>query len=136
MATTCIAVALTTWLCALIAVPRKPLPGHETAELVYARLLGRQRWLALLAAGATVFMAFTLLLAHLPQDARPQPFMPAAPLSLRAEREQVPPTCPAPPAGGVPTCYELQPGGTWLVVRQQGDGTWRGVATVVTLPAR
>jgi len=39
---TLIAIPLTCWLCAFVAIPRKPLPGNEVQELVYARLLGRQ----------------------------------------------------------------------------------------------
>ena len=54
------AVALTCWLCSLIALPRKPLPNNEVQELVYARLLGRQHLLMLLAlvvtAGAVLML--------------------------------------------------------------------------------
>lgn len=32
-------IALTCWLCTLIALPRKPLPNNEVQELVYTRLL-------------------------------------------------------------------------------------------------
>ncbi|MDQ6748939.1 MAG: hypothetical protein M3010_12650 [Candidatus Dormibacteraeota bacterium] len=44
---TLIAVPLTCWLCVLIALPRRPLPGCEVQDLVYTWLLGRQRWLVL-----------------------------------------------------------------------------------------
>ncbi len=50
--------ALTCWLCSLIAAPRKPRLGNEAAELVYARLLGRQQ---VLMCCATVVTAMALL---------------------------------------------------------------------------
>jgi hypothetical protein len=43
------AIPLTCWLCALVAIPRKARIGNEVEELVYARLLGRQQRLVLLA---------------------------------------------------------------------------------------
>jgi hypothetical protein len=46
-------ISLTCWLCALIATPRKPLPGDEVQELVYRRLVGRHHMLVALAAAAT-----------------------------------------------------------------------------------
>jgi hypothetical protein len=57
------AVALACWLCALLAMPRKPRLNDEVQELVYARLLGRQQVLMLVALVATAgaFFAFVAL---------------------------------------------------------------------------
>jgi hypothetical protein len=73
-----ILVTLTCWACTLIAAPRKPHVGDETAELVYRRLLGRQQHLALLAFLATAALFLTVVLS-LPQrvDATPE----SAPIS-------------------------------------------------------
>jgi hypothetical protein len=60
---TLIAVPLTCWLCALLAIPRRPLPGNETQELVYGRLLGRQQHLTLLAFLLTIVAAFAIALS-------------------------------------------------------------------------
>jgi hypothetical protein len=60
------AISVTCWLCALVASPRKPLPGNEVEELVYARLLGRQHRLALLALVVTI-VAFVAVVIALPQ---------------------------------------------------------------------
>jgi hypothetical protein len=65
---TCIAVALTCWLCALAASPQKPLPDNEIQELVYARLLGRRERVMLLAVAMTI-VAFASIVATLPQRA-------------------------------------------------------------------
>jgi hypothetical protein len=55
-------VALTCWMCTLLATPRRPLAGNEVAELVYVRLLGRQQRLVLLACAATAALILTLVL--------------------------------------------------------------------------
>jgi hypothetical protein len=55
---TYISIALTCWLCALVAVPQKPLPGNEAQELVYARLLGRHQRLVILALVVSSVMFF------------------------------------------------------------------------------
>lgn len=125
-----IAVTLTCWLCALIAQPRRPLHGGEVAELVYARLLGRQQRIALLASVVTLALTFALLVAHTPHPLSPPSDLHARDRMVSTDREAILPTCDG------DTCYELQPGGAWLVVRKQGDGTWRGMATVTTLPRR
>ena len=65
---TFIAVALTCWLCALVASPHKPLPGNEVQELVYARLLGRRERVMLLAIAMTI-IAFASIVMTLPQRA-------------------------------------------------------------------
>ena len=61
------AIPLTCWLCALLALPRRPRPGNEIAELVYARLLGRQQRLLLLAVVVTA-MTFLAIVVHLPSS--------------------------------------------------------------------
>src|SRR3954469_11220852 len=60
------AVSLTCWLCALLAMPRRPLPNNEVQELVYARLLGRQQILMLLALIVTAVALLALLTAVRP----------------------------------------------------------------------
>lgn len=47
-------IPLTCWLCALVAIPRKPLPGDEMQELVYRRLVGRHQLLVALAVLVTL----------------------------------------------------------------------------------
>jgi hypothetical protein len=65
------AVALTCWLCSLIALPRKPLPDNEVQELVYARLLGRQHTLMLLALVVTAGAFLTLVAVARPSRIDP-----------------------------------------------------------------
>ena len=67
-----IVVTLTCWACTLIAAPRKPRVGDETAELVYHRLLGRQQRLALVAFVATAALFLTVVLS-LPQRVNATP---------------------------------------------------------------
>jgi hypothetical protein len=57
------AIAATCWACALLAVPRRPMPGNEVAELVYSRLLGRQQRLVLAASTATAMVGIAALIA-------------------------------------------------------------------------
>ncbi len=105
------AAAATLWVAALVAAPRRPLPGNEVAELVYSRLLGRHQRLLLVAFAVTVAVAFALLVA-LSQQAG------AAVSDRRAEM-----ICPPSPAG-LPTCYYAVPGG-WQGEQMSEDGTWR-----------
>src|SRR5262245_62159245 len=65
-----IATALTCWVCTLVAAPRRPLPGNEVEELVYARLLGRQQRLLLLTLVITG-IALVGTLAAVPQHINP-----------------------------------------------------------------
>ncbi|MHB8647303.1 MAG: hypothetical protein ACYDAR_16065 [Thermomicrobiales bacterium] len=115
---TLIAVALTCWLCSLIALPRRPLPNNEMQELVYARLLGRHHVLRLLALIVTAVL-FLALVMTLPSrvDA-----------TLRAHR-----VCTH-PSIGFPTCYSEQRGGTWAREELGGDGNWIVVGTVFAPP--
>jgi hypothetical protein len=104
------AIPLTCWLAALLAAPRTPRIGNEVEELVYARLLGRQERLRLLAIVATgaAFLWFALALPGHAAD----PDGPAAVRQVCTERP-----------GTAPTCYTRQPGGGWRVERWQADGT-------------
>lgn len=60
-----IAIPLVFWLCALIAIPRRPRPGNEVEEIVYARLLGQHQNLTLLAFLVTAALFFALVCAAL-----------------------------------------------------------------------
>lgn len=66
-----VAIPITCWLCALVAIPRKPRVGNEIAELVYVRLLGRQQRLLLLAAAVTAITLLTLV-AMMPAKLDPE----------------------------------------------------------------
>jgi hypothetical protein len=112
------AIALTCWLCVLLAIPRKPLPGNDIAELVYRRLLGCQQRLLLLALIATA-IALVGAVAALPERVDPNL------QSLRGARA----SCTYPLIGG-PICPVLEPGGVWAQAQGQADGSWR------VLPAR
>ncbi len=57
-----VATVLTCWLCALLAIPRGPIPGHEVQELVYRRLIGRYHLLLACAIVTTVVVALAILL--------------------------------------------------------------------------
>jgi hypothetical protein len=113
-----IAIPLTCWLCALVALPRKPRLGNEVEELVYTRLLGRHHFLVLLALLATAVLALTFIVS-LPRNATPE---------LQAVRA-TPRVCTHPTVG-FPTCYEQQADGTWTQEAMQDDGTWVAYATV------
>lgn len=115
-------VTVTFWVCTLIATPRRPLAGNEVAELVYARLLGRQQHLVLLALIAT---AAAFLLAVLALPARVD-----ADLALRRQanlpcREQLRQFGSA----NAPVCYERRADGTLVQRQLQEDGSWLVTAT-------
>lgn len=119
---TLIAIPLTCWLCAAIAMPRRALPGNEVAERVYNRLLGRQQRLLLLALAATALVCLAMVLS-LP--ARTDPDM--------RELRRTTRVC-SPVFVGFPTCYTLQPGGIWAEEQLQEDGTWLVIATSLAAP--
>jgi hypothetical protein len=54
------AIPLTCWLCAVLAIPRRPCPRHEVQEFLYRRRVGRQQTCAV---AATEVVAFVHLLA-------------------------------------------------------------------------
>jgi hypothetical protein len=64
------AIALTCWLCAIIARPRRPRYGNEVEELVYSQLLGRHHRVALLALVVTC-IAFVAVVVAIPQRIPP-----------------------------------------------------------------
>ncbi len=51
------------WLSALLATPHRPRPADELADLVFARLAGRQQWMVAAAIVATTAAALVRLLA-------------------------------------------------------------------------
>lgn len=51
------------WLSALLAMPQRPRPADELADLVFARLAGRQQWMVAAAIVATAVAALVRLLA-------------------------------------------------------------------------
>jgi hypothetical protein len=128
------AIPLTCWVCALIAIPRKPRFGNEAEELAYFRLLGRQRTLALIALCITA-VVFIVGVLSLPQRLDPD---------LHAVR-QARVACAASRASALDgldygiiitsRCYEFQPGGTWAERLEKPDGSWVIVATMTSPPS-
>jgi hypothetical protein len=114
-----VAIPLTCWLCVLLALPRKPLPGNEVQELVYSRLLGRQARLVVLALVLTA-AAFVVGITTLPTQADPDL------TTARRVRAYCDLT-----AAHQSVCHYLQADGTWLEVRRQSDESWSVVATVL-----
>ena len=96
------AIPLTCWLAALLATPRRPRLGNEVEELVYARLLGRQECLRLLAIVATAVAFFVFVLALPVHRAHDAGFG-------QAGRHY----CTTAVAD-VPRCFTLQPDGRWM----------------------
>jgi hypothetical protein len=109
------AVALTCWMCSLIALPRKPLPNNEVQELVYARLLGRQHLLMLLALVATAGALLTLVVLARPSRVNSD-FSAARRLNAPCIQSAYDPTACATPQPGTRVVRELQDDGKWAVV--------------------
>jgi hypothetical protein len=109
---TLIAIAVTCWLSALVAIPRKPRPGNEVAELVYARLLGRQQRLVLLAILASA-LAFAIFVVHLPGT------LPDDVAEVQRGQQGICASANAEPH----VCWDERPSGIWTVERQQSDGS-------------
>jgi hypothetical protein len=116
-----LAIPATCWLCVLVALPRKPRLGNGVEELVYARLLGRQHLLILLALLVTALLPLTLLL-----------LLPSRGDSSFAAQRRLSRYCNA-VAVGLPRCYRLQDDGTWQEAERQADGGW-GVVGIVPAP--
>lgn len=55
-------IPLTCWLCALLAIPRRPMPDHEEQELAYRRLVARHQIMLALAAVTTLVFVLVLVL--------------------------------------------------------------------------
>ncbi len=128
------AIPLTCWLCALLAIPRKPRFGNEVEELVYSRLLGRRELLALLALFVTA-ITLLVMVTRLPQRLDPDL------TTVRQARE----ACGAARNTAASDaadyhfdvrfrCYVLQPGGAWAEQLMQDDGSWLLVATLAGPP--
>jgi hypothetical protein len=156
----CMAIALTCWICTFIALPRKPLPGNEVEELVYARLLGRQQRLALVAvfASGVAFLGAIIAVSQqpgadaalpteqacwiAPQSDQPVcgPWQPLATQGVQPVQSQsfaavsTGPICTSAPATR-PRCYTSQPLGDWLVAELQADGKWRFLGTQMRPPS-
>jgi hypothetical protein len=113
---TLIAIPLTCWVCAFLTRPRNPRLSHEVEDRVYARLLGRQHWLILVATLVTVGALLALVLA-LPGagDGAPEARHPVACGVLVA---------------GMTTCAVPEAGGGWIVLERGRDGTWRQVKSI------
>lgn len=112
------AIALTCWLCSLIARPRKPVAGNEAQELVYVRLLGRQQTLMLLALVVTAGVLLALVIAIRPGRIDPNFAALRRPNASCIQGAYNPGTCAAPQAG------------TRAIREIQDDGRVAIVATV------
>ncbi len=66
-----LSITITCWLCALIAIPRKPRLDNEVAELVYRRLVGRHQLLVALAVSATLVATLCALVSVVALAAAP-----------------------------------------------------------------
>jgi hypothetical protein len=128
MLSVCSAISVTCWLCVLVAVPHRPLPGNEVQELVYARLLGRQQRLILLAFIASVAACFAVL-ARLPGVALPDSDGSVTGIGSSAQV-----VCRKTPEGE--DCYRSRPDGSWNVVRWRADGSQvsEGFEDIVAAP--
>ncbi len=108
-------VPLTCWLCALLALPRRPLPGNEVQELVYARLLGRQQRLVLLALVVSVVVAFAVVV-HLPGIALSDT------TAIGSHADTIGGSAVCETGASSQVCYVPRLGGMWAVERWQPDG--------------
>ena len=115
------AVALTCWLCALLATPRKPLPNNEVQELVYARLLGRQQTLMLLALVVTAGVLLALVAVARPNRVN---------LDFHAVRH---PNAPCVQGTYDPGFCATPQAGTRVIREVQDDGRTT-IVTTVTVP--
>ncbi len=112
---TLIAVALTCWVCSLIALPRKPLLNNEVQELVYARLLGRQHTLMLLALIVTAGALLTLVAIARPSHSDPTFNTVRHPTAACVQGSYDPASC-ATPQPGTRVVRELEDDGKWMIV--------------------
>jgi hypothetical protein len=121
-----VAIPLTCWLCALLARPRRPCLGNEVQELAYARLLGRQQWLMLLAFTATMALVMFLIL-RLPTQPNPDLSV------LRQARSGCDAQFQMSSSGNAAVCYETQSDGRIAQKQMQDDGSWLTTA-ILPLP--
>lgn len=127
------AIPLTCWLCALLAAPRKPLPGNAMQELIYSRLLGRQEGLHVLAILVT---AVALIVAVLSLPQRPDTDLYTIRQARAACIEAQHAASDAADYGVIirVRCYALQPGGEWAEGLEKSDGSWLIVGTLPSPP--
>jgi hypothetical protein len=117
-----IAISLTCWVCTLIATPHKPRLGLEVEELVYARLLGGQERLVLLAILVTTAGLLAWLITMRPGDMDPD-------VNLLPQ-----PSIPCALATAAPTsCMTAQP--NTLLVREIQDYGQSEVVTTIAAPS-
>jgi hypothetical protein len=109
---TLVAIPLTCWLCAIVALPRKPHRGNEVEDLVYTRLFGRQQHLILLALLASA-VAIAVFVIRLPGRS------PAEDSAMQPPPQIICNT----PLTGLGVCWVERPGEMWAVERLQPDGT-------------
>lgn len=114
--------ATTLWIAVFLVAPHKPLPNNEVQELVYARLLGRQQRVILLAVIVTA-VAFLALIADMPH--RTDALADTAPRTRHL--------CNDLPMGQL-ICYTLQPTGIWVTEQLQPDGIWHIVGASASPP--
>lgn len=117
-----IATILTCWCCALLARPRRPRPGNEVEELVYARLLGRQQLLLGIAAVVTALTMLALIVI-LPRRLDP----------TLGEARLLDQYCTA-AAAGRPSCYRMYTDGRWAEAVQMAGGQWTVIGVVPAPP--
>jgi hypothetical protein len=125
------AVPLTCWVCALVARPRRPHIGNEVEDFIYARLLGQQQRLTLLALLLTGGMLLCMILT-LPRrtDSTLQAVRGAhAECVARLGKDE---DGSARDETGVATvqCYELEAGGGWVEKEYRRGSGWRTIASV------
>lgn len=102
---TVVAIPLTCWICALLAIPRRARFGNEIEELVYSRLLGRQHRIALLALLATA-VAFVAFVIAIPPAMQPGRDTVSGASRVCADADSI--------SAFRPICYDRGPGGTWV----------------------
>jgi hypothetical protein len=123
---TVVAVTLVCWCCALIVRPHPRLLHAQSGHPVLVRRLGRQQQVLGIAVAATLVALMSVLVT-----------LPAQPNAQLRDLRVAQATCGQAAYGvGVPTCFEMQPGGRWEEAESQGDGQWMVVATMSHLPAR
>ncbi len=100
---TVVAIPLTCWICALLAIPRRARFGNEIEELVYSRLLGGQHRITLLAllVTAVAFVAFVIAIPPAVQSGRGTV---SGASRVCADADSV--------SEFRPICYDRRPGGT------------------------
>jgi hypothetical protein len=106
------AIPLTCWLCLLLISPRRPLPGNDVAEQVYANLLGRRHRVALLALVLTA-VVFAAMVIALPQRPEPGTYHVSDANQFCADEPATP-----------PICYIMRAPGVWVVQQLQANGSW------------